>query len=367
MYKSLLSIIVIVVAITACQTKASDINDNSKEVSAFPLVELTQNDTVLQSNYVAAINARQNVEIRAKVSGYLEKIFVDEGKEVKQGELLFQLNAKEFQIALEKARAAVASARADAKAVELEKARVKLLVDKKIISASEYELADAKLKAAEARVREAQSVEAEVLTKLSYTQIRAPFSGIIDRIPLKLGSLVGEGALLTTVSDISGMHVYFNISENEYLQLVQSKAFKKDSSAFNGDVNLILADGSVYPHTGKIKASEGEFDQGTGAIAFRASFPNPEKILKHGATGKIQITKHVSDVLLVPQKSVFEIQDKNYVFVVDKNQVAHMKNFVPAARLGDCYVVQSGLNPSDRIVFEGAQNIRDGERIAITH
>lgn len=363
MNKIFYPIALMVIAITACKSNASPDNKNVTEEQALPALTLTLKDTVLYSTYVADVQAKQNVEIRNKVSGYLEKIYVDEGKEVQKGDLLFQLNAKEFEIELEKARAALASARADAKAVELEKGRVKLLVDKKVIAATEYDLADAKLKAAEAKIREAQSVESDVLTRQSYTKIRAPFSGIIDRIPLKLGSLVNEGSLLTTVSDISAMNVYFNVSENEYLKLLKSS--KHDSATFSGSVDLLLADGTKYTYQGKVEPAESEFDQGTGAIAFRAVFANPKKILRHGATGKIQIANAVHNAIMIPQKSVFEIQDKNYVFIIDGNNIIHMQNIVPQARIGIQYIVQSGLQANDKIVIEGVQNIRDGQRISI--
>lgn len=348
-------------AIAGCQIKASDKHETEKPPT-YPVIKLSQSDTFLHSNYVAAIEARQNVEIRTKISGYLERILVDEGREVKQGDLLFQINDKEFRMELEKAQAALTSAKAEARAASLEVARVKLLVDKKIISATELQLAEAKESVAKARIIEAQSVVSNAATRLSYTSIRAPFSGVIDRIPLKLGSLVNEGALLTTVSDLSFVHAYFSVSENEYLHHIKSK--KHGDSAWLGEVQLQLADGSVYPFPGKVETGEGEFDKGTGAIAFRARFPNPSKVLKHGATGKIIITNDVAGALLVPQKAVFEIQDKNYVFVVDQANIVHQKNFTPKQRIGAYYIVQSGLAAGDVLVYEGIQMIKDGNKIA---
>jgi len=348
--------------LAGCQIKASDKNETEKPL-VYPVVKLSQSDTFLHSNYVAAIEARQNVEIRTKISGYLEKILVDEGREVKQGDLLFQINDKELRMELEKAQAALTSAKAEARAASLEVARVKLLVDKKIISATEQQLAEAKEAVAKAKIIEAQSVVSNAATRLSYTSIRAPFSGVIDRIPLKLGSLVGEGALLTTVSDLSFVHAYFSVSENEYLHHIKSRKHTADS-AWLGDVQLQLADGSLYPYPGKIETGEGEFDKGTGAIAFRAKFPNPSKVLKHGATGKIIITNDVAEALLVPQKAVFEIQDKNYVFVVDQANIVHQQNFIPKQRIGAYYIVQSGLAPGDVLVYEGIQTIKDGTKIA---
>lgn len=323
-----------------------------------PVVQIVQKDTTVQANYVTAIEARRNVEIRAKVQGYLDQIYVDEGQEVKAGQLLFRLNDREYRLALEKAKASLANMQAEAKAAALEAERVRILVNKKIISPTELELAKTKVKSAEARVSEAQALESEAAHRLSYTSIYAPFSGMIDRIPLRSGSLVTEGALLTTESDLSSMHAYFNVSENEYLQIIGSK--EKGSNALNTAVQLQLSNGAIYPHKGIVKAMEGEFDAGTGSIAFRASFPNPEHLLKHGSTGKIVVTTPVQQVLIVPQKSVFEIQDKNYVYVVDQKNVATMRNFIPSMRINDFYIVQSGLSNGESIVLEGIQSIKNG-------
>lgn len=344
----------------ACKANGSEDN-NSKDIQSVPVMQIVQKDTTVNSHYVTAIEARRNVEIRAKVPGFLDKIFVDEGQHVQQGQLLFKINDRELAIALDKARAALSSTQAEALSASLEMNRVQLLVNKNIIAKSELELAKARLKAAEARVSEAKATESEAQQRLSYTAVYAPFSGVIDRIPLRSGSLLDQGSLLTTVSDLDQVHAYFNVSENEYLQMIQDS---KDKSTFVGSrVNLILANNTVYPQPGKIETAEGEFDEATGSIAFRATFPNPGRMLKHGSSGKIQITTPVHQALLVPHKAVFEIQDKNYVYVVDKQNKVRMKNFVPRMRLSDCYIVESGLNSGESIVLEGIQTIRDGATI----
>jgi membrane fusion protein (multidrug efflux system) len=351
---------VMVIYLSACKANGSSDN-NKNDIQVLPVIQLQQKDTLIHNNYVTAIEAKRNVEIRAKVPGFLDKIYVDEGQEVKQGQLLFQLNDKEYRLALDKAKASLANMRAEARAAELELERVRILVNKKIISPTEQELAQAKLKAAEARVSEALSVESEAANRLSYTFIYAPFSGIIDRIPLRAGSLVSEGALLTTVSDLSSVYAYFNVSENEYLQRVQSK--NPGSGKLKDTAALILANDTRYTHTGYIETMESEFDEGTGSIAFRATFPNPAHLLKHGASGKVQLVTPLHEALLVPQKAVFEIQDKNYVFVVNANNTVSMRNFIPARRISDFYVVQSGLSKGEKIVVEGIQTLRDGIQI----
>lgn len=345
--------------LAACTAKGGTANKDTR--AEVPVIKLEQKDTVLYRDYVTDIQAVKNVEIRARVQGFLETIFVDEGQTVKKGQVLFQVNDREFVTELAKAKANVTSALAEAKSAEVELGRTKILVDKNVITKSDQELAEAKLKAANAKVEEAKAEQTNAETRLSYTKILSPFDGVIDRIPLKSGSLVDQGALLTTISDTHEVYAYFNVSENEYLQY--EKKLHKDPQALNDVIQLILADGSKYAYKGKIETLDGEFDDATGSIAFRARFSNPDKLLKHGASGKVRLTTQEDNVIMVPQKSVFEIQDKNYVFLLDKNNVAHMHSFVPKTRIEQYYILQSGLQAGDVIIYEGVQNVRDGAEV----
>jgi len=358
-YTQIFTYISIIIFLASCTAKGS--TDNKEGATELPVITLQQKDTVLYRDYVTDIQAVKNVEIRARVQGFLENIFVDEGQTVKKGQPLFRVNDREFVTALAKAKANVKNAIAEAKQAEVEFARTKTLVAKNVITQTELDLAEAKLTAATAKVDEAKAEETNAETKLSYTNILSPFDGVIDRIPLKAGSLVDEGALLTTISDIHEVYAYFNVSENEYLQY--EKKLHKDPQALNDVIQLILSDGTKYAHKGRIETLDGEFDDNTGSIAFRARFDNPERLLKHGASGKVRLTSQEDGVILVPQKSVFEIQDKNYVFLLDKGNVARMHSFVPKTRIDQFYIIQSGLKQGDNIVYEGVQNIRDGAHI----
>ncbi|AHM60370.1 RND family efflux transporter MFP subunit [Flammeovirgaceae bacterium 311] len=328
---------------------------------ALPVTQVIAKDTILHYEYVADIQAVRNVELRARVEGFLEKIYVDEGKVVKKGQLLFRLNDEEYRAEVAKAKANYESAIAESKARELEVERLKVLVEKNVIAESELKVAQARLKAVYAKIEESRSAQSNAAQRLSYTSIRAPFDGIIDRIPFKAGSLIDHGTLLTTVSDVSAVNVYFNVSEGEYLEHVKSQL--NDEVTRSQKVNLVLADGTIYAHAGSIETMQGEFQASTGSIAFRARFPNPNSLLKHGATGKIRMASRIEGAVMVPQKAVFEIQDKYYVFTVDSNNQAHMKNFVPKTRFSHYYIVESGLEAGDRIVYEGIQEIRDGMTI----
>lgn len=212
-------------------------------------------------------------------------------------------------------------------------------------------MAKAKLDAANAEMKLAQ-------IHLSFTDIKAPFSGVINRIPLKLGSLVDEGDLLTSLSDNTSIYTYFNVSEPEYLSY-QTHAADRGSN----QVSLITANGETYSQKGEIQTIEGEFDNETGNIAFRAKFPNPDKLLRNGETGKIRMTMPVHNALIIPQKATYEIQDQKYVFVIDKNGVAKSRNIKIAYELPDLYVVGSGISKGDQILLEGVQKVKDDQKV----
>jgi len=350
--------IVLTIFLAGCQRTSSP----QDQVAGYPVTQIISMDTAFYKEYVSEIHAFRNVEIRARVQGYLDHIYVDEGMEVKKGQLLFSINDEEYQAALSESRASLGSATAEATALQLEVDRVKILVDKKVVSETELRLAKARFDAAKARIEEARSAESHAAIRLSHTDIRSPFDGTIDRIPFKIGSLINEGTLLTTVSDNHAMYAYFKVSENEYLEFKKNKGDNPETN----EVELKLADGSNHRYKGVIETMEGEFDATTGTIAFRARFANSEHLLKHGSSGKVRLATQVKGALLVPQKATFEIQDKTYVYLVDANNVARMKSFVPKMRFAHFYVVQSGLKENDRIVYEGIQNVRDGMHIAPT-
>jgi RND family efflux transporter MFP subunit len=330
-----------------------------KAVEEFPVTLPVTIDTSYTVDYVAEISSVQNIELRARIKGYIEKVYTDEGKFVKEGQLLFSISSQEYNEEVLKANANLKSAIADAKTAELDYKNVQILVEKNIVSTSELEMAKARLQALQAKIEAARAHEASARLRLGFTQIKAPFSGVIDRIPNKAGSLVDEGTLLTTLSDNREVFAYFNVSEKEYLDFTANAS---DETKFR-EVSLILANNTKHPYRGRIETIEGEFNQSTGSIAFRARFPNPHKVLKHGASGKVHILRHLEGVTVIPQKSTFEIQDRTYVFAVDSNNTVHMKQITTAQRLPHLYVVQSGLHRSERFIYEGIQDLRDSMKI----
>jgi len=318
--------------------------EEKTEAIKFTVTNAALIDTSFTKEYVSQIKSVRNIEIRAQEKGFLQDIYVDEGQTVRAGQILFKIMPKMYEAELLKAQA-------EQKAAEVELLNTKSLADKNVVSKSEFLVAQAKLEQAKAEVAIAK-------LHLSFTEIRAPFDGIIDRIPKKLGSLIDEGELLTSLSDNSKVFAYFNVSEPEYLAYQTNISGRGSAS-----VNLKLANNEQFKYVGKIEVIESEFDNETGNVAFRASFPNSDKILKNGETGKVMLTVPVKNALVIPQKATYEIQDKKYVFIVDKNNVLKSKEITIIGELPDLYIVKSGLSKNDKFLLEGVQNAKDDDKI----
>lgn len=345
----------------SCSEEKSDMKQSSPTEDTYLVIKPIIKTTNKQLEYVAEINAQLNVEIRTKIKGYVDKVFVDEGRTVKRGQPLFLISNTLNQQELSRTQALVKMAEAELKATQIELENAIKLNQKNIISKAELSLAEAKVEASNAKVAEAKSDVARAKLNVSFSEIRAPFDGIINRLPNKAGSLVEEGTLLTTISNNDDIFTYFNVSEKDYLDLI---TIKKEGVPRN--VSLLLANGSKYPHTGIIETTESEFDKSTGNIAFRARFPNPEKILKHGGSGKVVIDNLVHNAIHIPQKSTFEIQDKLYIYVLDDNNVLQQRSIEPIFRIPHYYIVDEGIDPDEIILFEGVQNVKGGDKITTT-
>lgn len=319
-------------------------------------------DTSLNIEYVAELQAVQKVEIRSHIKGYLEKILVDEGKFVRKGQTLFTINNLEAKEELNKAIAVARSAEVEVKSAELEAINKKKLVDKNILSETEYQAATNKIELMKAKLAEAKSNVASAQIALNYCKITAPFDGTVNRIPNKIGSQIEDGTLLTTITQNNEVFAYFNVSEKDYLDMV---SMPKDN-ATSKNVRLTLANGVQYPIEGFIETNEAEIEDGTGTLAFRARFKNPEKILIHGSTGKITLTKPIRNAMLIPQKSTFEIQDRTYVYVIGQNGKLQTKPVKVANTLTYYFIIEEGLSADDQIVYEGVQNLKEGMEVAAT-
>ncbi|MES2130826.1 MAG: efflux RND transporter periplasmic adaptor subunit [Bacteroidota bacterium] len=329
---------------TSCNSHKEEKEEETKFLVTSPL----KKDTLINRNYVCQIHAIQHIEMRALEKGYLQKIFVDEGQSVKQGQMMFQIMPTMYQAELQKAQA-------EANFAEIEYQNTKQLSDKNVVSPNELALAKAKLDKAKAEQSLAQ-------THLLFTEIKAPFDGIMDHFQVRLGSLVNEGDLLTTLSDNSDMWVYFNVPEAEYLN------YKQHATEENLlKVNLLMANGQLFDYPGEVKTIEADFNNETGNIAFRATFPNPKALLRHGETGNIQMSIPLKGAIIIPQKATYEILEKKYVFVVDKNNIVHSKEVVIASEMPDLYIIKSGVTENERIMLEGIRKVKDGDKIEYTY
>ena len=330
-----------------CFTSCKHHEEEKKEEIKFLVTSPLKKDTLTTREYVCQIHSIQHIELRALERGYLQKIYVDEGQFVKEGQLMFQIMPALYQAEMQKAQA-------EADFAEIEYQNTKVLADSNIVSKNELAMAKAKLNEAKANLRLAE-------VHLSFTEIRAPFSGIMDRFFVRQGSLLEEGELLTNLSDNSKMWVYFNVPEAEYLD------YKSKVQKDNAKVSLLMANQQLFEYPGVVETIEADFNNETGNIAFRATFPHPKGLLRHGETGNIQMAVPLRNALIIPQKATFEVLEKKYVFVVDKDNVVKQKEITIAAEMPDIYMVKSGLTEKDRILLEGIRKVRNGDKITFEY
>lgn len=323
-------------------------SENKEEAVKFVVTSPLKVDTSITKEYVCQIQSIRHIELRAQERGYLQNIYVDEGQFVKQGQLLFRIMPNLYEAEMHKAKA-------EANFAEIEYQNTKQLADSNVVAPNELAMAKAKFDKTKAELNLAKA-------HLQFTEIRAPFDGIINRFNLKLGSLADEGDLLTTLSDNSKMWVYFNVPEAEYLNYKAN--LNKDSLML---VNLLLANNEVFEHHGVIETIEADFNNETGNIAFRATFPNPKGLLRHGETGNILVRQPFNNAVIIPQKATMEIMDKKYVFVVGKDNKVQLKAIEIAAEMPDLYVVKEGLVATDKILLEGLRKVKNNDKISFEY
>lgn len=318
--------------------------EEKKEERIFEVSTPIVMDTLITKEYVCQIHSIRHIEVRSMERGYLEHIAVDEGQKVQKGQNLFKIMGNIYQAELDKAKA-------EEDATTIEYKNTKLLADSKVVSENELALSKAKVNKAKAEVLLAQ-------THLGFTNIKAPFNGVVDHLLAREGSILEEGELLTTLSDNSQMWVYYNVSEAEYLNyMMLAKKGEKEK------VKLLMANSQVFNQTGTVETIEGEFNNETGNIAFRASFPNPQNILRHGETGTILMTVPLKNVMIIPQKATFEVLNKRYVFVIDSKNAVHQTEITVGTSLPNLFVVQNGLKTGDKILLEGIRLVKDKDII----
>lgn len=358
-FQGFAALIILGVMCSCSKSKRSKITVND----SIPTISLMPTSVEVPKSYVADVQAVQFVEVKPKIEGYVQKIFVDEGEKVRKGQPLFQLSSAEYSENVKEAEANLKQAEAEYQMAEYEVERIGRMVEKEIIAKIRFDQANTAKEVARMKVQQAKVHLQRSQTNFSYTTVTSPFTGYIDRIPYKVGSLVNPQSLLTTVSDVSEIFAYYKVNESEYLKYKRAQLSGKEQPEMN-NIELVLSDGSVYSHRGKVETVEGDFERGTGSIAFRVRFPNPDGLLKHGVTGKIRMMTKMDEVYLIPQQSTFEIQDFTYVYTVDSAGYAKVRSFVPLERYNNFYVTQD-FTPEIMIVYEGVQMVKDGAAIKV--
>jgi len=355
-----------------CSSSAAENTGMGMPPPQLPVITITTSSATTYQEFPASLEGKVNVEIRPQVEGYLEKIYVDEGAYVKAGQLLFKIDPRVYDEQLNNAKSNLLAAQANMEKAKVEVDRLTPLVENNVISDVQLKTAKAAYDAAKASVEQSKAMVGNAQINVGYTYIKAPVSGYIGRIPYKLGSLVGKGEdqPLTVLSDVSEVYAYFSMSESDFIVFKNKYEGNtlEEKIKHVPPVELILADDSAYTQKGKIELVEGQFDKTVGAINFRASFPNPSRILRTGNTGKIRLPQMFKSVLIVPQDATFEIQDKTFVYAVGDSNKIVTKPITISGRTTNYYYVSNGLKAGEKIVLSSQSTmlmggLRDGMRI----
>ncbi len=335
-----------------------------KQKPSLPVMTVTLSDATVTTYYSALLEGKVNVEIRPQVDGTLEKIYVDEGAFVKAGTPLFKIDDRVYREQYNSALASQHAAEAKLVVARLDEEKLVPLVQNKVISEIQLKTAKANTHAVQAAVEQAKATTRSALVNLDYTVIKAPVSGYIGKIPLRLGSLVSKNqiAWLTLLSDVSEVYAYFSMSENDFMRFRQKYAGTtiQDKLRQVSPVSLVLSDATLYTEKGAIGSISGQFDQTTASVRIRAVFPNPHGLLRSGNTGKVVIEALSHQVLLVPQAATVELQDKVFVFVLGKGNSVKKQVVTVSGKSGDNFIISDGLKQGDTILTTGVDKLQDG-------
>lgn len=356
--------IALVMTLDNCTPTSGGNAGMQQQAQALPVVTVNNSTATTYKEFSASLQGSKDIEIRAQVDGYLDRIYVDEGALVEKGQQLFKINDQPYRQQLNNARANLAAAKANLANAEINVFKLTPLVENNVVSDIQLRAAKAAYEAALASVTQAEAMVGSAKINLGYTAITAPADGYVGRIDVEPGSLVGTSTVapLTMLSEIKEVHAYFSFSEREFLDFIsrfEGRTIQEKISKMP-PVELILADNTVYPFKGRVETVAGQFDNTTGAISFRATFQNASGLLRSGNTGRIRIPRVVESALVVPQEATFELQDKIFVFTVsDSNKVVSTPIQV-SDNMDNFYLVENGLKAGDKIVFAGLDRLNDG-------
>ena len=337
------------------------------EIQEVEVLTLQPTETVIDQIYPANLQGKENIQLRPQISGYIDKIYVDEGAYVQAGKPLFRINASIYREQRNTAAASLAMARSQLASAQLELDKYKVLTSNNVVADFQYQKAKTNFENARAAVKQQQTLVAAADVNLGFSVVKAPVSGFIGRIPNRLGALVGPSDTepLTTLSKVNEIYAYFSLPENEILKINASRpgaTLLEKLKSFQ-EISLLLADGSLYNHIGKIDMMDGQFDASTGSVMIRASFPNPEFLLRTGNTGKIVLKTVERNVYKIPLLATYEVQDKLFVGVLDKMDKMVRFPLTDFVKSGNYYIVKSGFKIGDRIIANELALIQENSTV----
>jgi membrane fusion protein (multidrug efflux system) len=355
--------------ISSCGNQSAQKNPSGAPApEAYKTLMLQPQSVTMNTDYPASLQGLQNIEIRPKVDGFVEKIYVDEGSIIKKGQLLFKISAPQYLQDVRTAEAGIKTAEADVNTAKLQVEKIKPLVEKEIISRYELESAQNTLQSKEAALAQAKAMLENARVNLGYTTITSPVDGVIGSLPYKLGSLVTSTTAdpLTTVYNTATVYVYFAMNEKQLLDFSRDSTSTsiKSKIANMPKVTLVLSDGTVYEHQGKLETINGLINTTTGSANFRAAFANPKGLLRSGGSATVRIPTVLKNAIIIPQTATYQLQDKRFVYLLDdKNKVKNVAVKTMDNTPGQFYIVTDGLKNGDRIIVESANNLADGTEI----
>ncbi len=353
----------IVWALCACSGNQQQMPEASND---FAVVTVETSSADLSTSYPASIKGIQDIEIRPKIAGHITQVLVDEGDVVRAGQPLFLIDRVQYEAAVKMAKASISVAKANIATQKLTVANKKQLLDKQIVSQYDYDVAANQLASLEAQLAQAQAQLVEAENNLGYCTVKAPAAGVIGSIPFRVGSLVSssQSEPLTTVSNISSVYVYFSMTEKQLLEMTRSAGGVEKAMTAMPPITLITADGTQYAEQGRVTAISGVIDQTTGAVQVRATFSNAAHTLRSGGTGNVLLPVKADQVISVPQKATYEIQNKKFVYVVASDGTLSSREItVMAQNDGTSYFVTDGLKNGERIVVDGVNQLKTGQKI----
>lgn len=363
--KSIILFTIASLALVSCKSKEAEFQ---KPIQSYNVIELHQQEAELYSEYPATLQGIEDIEIRPMINGYIEKTYIDEGQEVKKGDLLFKISNPQFAQDVNMYAARVESAKTAVEAAQIQVDKTKPLVEQGIISAYELTNANLALDMRKAELEQAKATYSNAQTNLGYTLIKSPVNGVVGKLPYKLGSYVYSNTVLplTVVSNISKVYAYFSINEKDQLKMFETIEGNNFQEKINKipPVTLLLSNGEIYPKEGQVETFSGLINTQTGSFNVRASFDNTNKMLRSGSSASVRIPTHLKNVIIIPQKATSELQDKRLAFIVGEGEtVTGVPIKVIEIPGGKYFVVTEGLNPKDKLIIEGIGIVPEGTKI----